>query len=106
MKCKCYGLSIVEVLIVIAVIAILGAVLFPFFGKVQETARQAGCASNLREIGIACLQYTHDNDNNMPQSWMGAGGLLWESQANRTTLRVPRTERGNVFESEWTYPNL
>jgi prepilin-type processing-associated H-X9-DG protein len=75
MKYRIWGLSVFEVLIVIAIIAIFGVVLFPFFGKIQEASRQAGCASNLREIGIASLQYTHDNDNHMPQAWMGQGGF-------------------------------
>jgi prepilin-type processing-associated H-X9-DG protein len=51
---------------VIAIIAILAAILFPVFAKAREKARQTGCASNLKQMGIAYLQYTQDFDESTP----------------------------------------
>lgn len=56
--------TLIELLIVIAVIAILAALLFPVFALAREKARQAACMSNLRQVGLAVLQYAQDNDEN------------------------------------------
>src|SRR3982074_253414 len=58
------GFTLIELLVVIAIIAILAAILFPVFAKVREKARQATCASNLEQLGLACMQYTQDYDEN------------------------------------------
>jgi prepilin-type processing-associated H-X9-DG protein len=53
---------------VIAIIAILAAILFPVFSKAREKARQSSCASNMKQIGVALLQYEQDYDECHP-SW-------------------------------------
>ncbi len=58
--------TLIELLIVIAIIAVLAAIIFPVFASVREKARQATCASNLRQIGLAYTQYTQDNNEQMP----------------------------------------
>ena len=48
------------------VIAILAAILFPVFAKVRERARETSSMSNLRQIGLATVQFEFDHNNKFP----------------------------------------
>jgi len=72
--------TLIELLTVIAIIAVLAAILFPVFGRVREKARQTSCISNERQLGFALLQYAADADEALPNgvtpdrhSWFWAG---------------------------------
>ena len=74
---KRQAFTLIELLIVIAIIAIIAAILFPAFAKVRENARRAACLSNLKQIGFGCALYEGDNQDLLPQtahqgaSWIG-----------------------------------
>jgi len=58
--------TLIELLVVIAIILILSAILFPVFARARENARRASCLSNMKQIGLAIMQYTQDYDERYP----------------------------------------
>jgi prepilin-type N-terminal cleavage/methylation domain-containing protein/prepilin-type processing-associated H-X9-DG protein len=78
---KSIGFTLIELLVVIAIIAILASILFPVFAQAREKARAISCESNLKQIGLAVMQYTQDNDETFPEAQFSsaAGTYLWSS---------------------------
>jgi general secretion pathway protein G len=66
MKSHRRAFTLVELLVVIAVIAILAAVLFPVFARAKDRASQAQCLSNLRQLGLGIQNYQDDWDGRFP----------------------------------------
>jgi prepilin-type N-terminal cleavage/methylation domain-containing protein/prepilin-type processing-associated H-X9-DG protein len=66
------GFALVELLTVITIIAILGAVLFPVFAKAREKARTINCVGNERQLGLALAMYAGDCDETLPKAFFGA----------------------------------
>ncbi|MFT5128738.1 MAG: prepilin-type processing-associated H-X9-DG protein [Rhodothermales bacterium] len=60
--------SLVELLTVIAVIAILMSMLMPSLSRSRESAKRAACASNHRQIGLAAFEYARNNKMWLPPS--------------------------------------
>ncbi len=75
--------TLVEMLIVISIIAILSAILFPAFTRARESARKASCQSNMKQVALGFAQYEQDYDERLPGAWALAGG---EGQPNGWTF--------------------
>lgn len=76
--------TLVELLTVIAIIGILAALAITGFGKVRSSARQSGCLSNLRQIGVAWQLYLGDHKGLFPtfstyeMYYWGGGEATWK----------------------------
>jgi|GEM_PF-222285 prepilin-type N-terminal cleavage/methylation domain len=71
---KSEAFTLIELLVVVAIIAILAAILFPVFAQARAKARQAYDMNNLKQIGLAFLQYAQDYDESVVPYAVRAGG--------------------------------
>ncbi len=88
------GFTLVELLAVIAVIAILTALSLRYIGAAMERAHLAKCAGNLRALGHSLLLYASDHQTRLPA--FDEGGVIWDTQVlpylgeNKTVFLCPR----------------
>jgi prepilin-type N-terminal cleavage/methylation domain-containing protein len=97
MKNKFQGFTLIEILVVIALISLLAAILFPVFSQVKEKGRQASCMSNLRQIGVAISLYASDYDGLYPF------GVSAYDKYHISPARDPRFDTMSLL-SEITFP--
>ncbi|MFO0899583.1 MAG: DUF1559 domain-containing protein [Pirellulales bacterium] len=108
------GFTLVEVLVAIFVIAILIALLLPAVQAAREAARRVQCANNLKQLGLALIQYSDRNEQFLPATWrtrMSAAGTPavpgsqpnsgmedWQSFGWMTTI-LPFLEQQSVHDA-------
>lgn len=81
--------SLVELLIVIAVIALLLAILLPALGKARSTAMRVKCSGNLKQIDLAMHLYLAANNQTYPcaQDPLPEGYWLWMGRGWRSYIK-------------------
>ena len=60
--------SLIELLITIAVIAILAGMLLPALNSAREKAQTILCSSNFKQTGTGIMMYADDNEDQMPNA--------------------------------------
>jgi len=92
-SCKQTGcaFTLIEVLVVVALLAVLAALLLPALAGGKGKARQAQCLSQLEQWVMALHLYSNDNDYAIPRRGQGVRPL---TQIDRPTIGLMRF-RGN-----------
>lgn len=83
------GFTLVELLIVIAIVAVIAAILLPVFAAVRERGRRTVCQSNLKQIALAMQQYVQDNGGTYPASPADWGYAPYSYLKDREVFRCP-----------------
>ncbi len=97
-QAKISAFTLIELLVVIAIIAILAAILFPVFARARENARRTSCLSNLKQMGLAAMQYTQDYDELYPH---------YINKFPSTAAAIPAPEGGNPwYAGYWYWPEI
>lgn len=111
---RAHGFTLVELLVVVAIIAVLIALLIPGMQNVRLATYRLQCKSNLRQIGTAVLIYAMDNQDNFPahtdkdtSSWpyiIRDWTILDTNFASAKYLPFDRAHRDLFFCTEGMFP--
>ncbi len=81
--------SLIELLVVMALVALLMGILLPALSGARDQARRTACAANLRQVGVAIYLYAHDYDDTIPFGPAGrpvTGSNFYTVTGNVTSL--------------------
>lgn len=73
------GFTLVELMVVIAIIGVLVALLMPAVQAARESARKASCQNNLKQIALACTNHMQQHQHFPSGGW----GHMWTGDPNR-----------------------
>lgn len=101
MRSPAKGFTLVELLVVVAIIGILTALLLPAVQAAREAARRVQCSNNLKQIGLACHNYQSTFRKFPPSAILD---LSVTSTGNNGSWGVhgrilPFLEQGNVYDN-------
>jgi prepilin-type N-terminal cleavage/methylation domain-containing protein/prepilin-type processing-associated H-X9-DG protein len=95
------GFTLIELLVVIAIIAVLIALLLPAVQAAREAARRAQCVNNLKQMGLAAMNFESTNST-LPPNWGPYPYLGGGSRVNFLAVMMQFIEQGALFNS-WNF---
>jgi prepilin-type N-terminal cleavage/methylation domain-containing protein len=90
------GFTLIELLVTIAIIGILVSLLLPAIQAARESARRMGCQNNLKQIGLATLNFNDTNHHLPPPKF---GTTTFDFKGSTLALLLPFLEEGSRFAS-------
>lgn len=96
------GFTLIEMLVVIAIIAILAGLLMPALARARREAQKTACLSNQKQIGLYFAMYRSDNRNRLPSfrrngTWDGEATYAGDSSLSIAMLYPDYADTGELF---------
>jgi prepilin-type N-terminal cleavage/methylation domain-containing protein/prepilin-type processing-associated H-X9-DG protein len=95
------GFTLIELLVVIAIIAVLIALLLPAVQAAREAARRAQCVNNLKQMGLAALNF-ESSYSTLPPTFTLNPVATGGSRANVLAYMLPFIEQGSLYNA-WNF---
>ncbi len=94
-----HGFTLVELLVMIAIIGILIALLLPAVQAAREAARRSQCTNNLKQLALAMHNY-HDTHNIFPRNAYGCSAFGWNGWEcfSANIMILPYIEQGPLYD--------
>lgn len=103
--------TLVELLVVITVISVLAGMLMPALQRARESARNAVCINNEKQLSLSFMFYTRDNNGFFPPWGQGSGAdpsepYWWSNTGGMLGHYTPRRSKSDGFaQGIWTCPS-
>lgn len=96
---KARAFTLIEVLVVVAIIALLISILLPSLSRAREQARRGVCAANLHQLGNGLVMFANDNKGLFPETSAGTFKYFLKESHNPVNLGVlfGRRTTGNTI---------
>src|SRR4051812_49460195 len=95
-SCRAHAFTLVELLIVVATLAILASLLLPVLDKAKARAQRTRCQSNLKQLNFAWIMYYQDSGGRLTESYrsfhpytLGLGGVEKKTRTGGSAVFRP-----------------
>lgn len=91
------GFTLVEMLVVVAIIGVLAALMFPMIGKMRDSASSAASTNSMRQLGVIFTTIAADNNSTLPVGWVPIKGNFQKRLSDYVAAEFGST----VDPSDW-----
>jgi prepilin-type N-terminal cleavage/methylation domain-containing protein len=106
---SCRGFTFVELLVVLAVLAIAASLILPILNRSEATSLRANCLANKRQISVSGLMFAADHLENLPPGGLAMLAGQWLTDVPQATVDgflIYGAERSALYEPTVSYSEM